>query len=286
MHHPQLVPASVKEVNYLGLDAHWLNRSRYAERLYPFQSGGPGRGQLLGEASPFYLSSPVAPAQLRFLSPLAKFLVILRAPPDHCWSVSSKAVLRAAANLSRSGEAGSGICGRIGPRVPGRVLANYDPFDPRESFASNLARWLDYVDARRVLVLLLEALLADPAAQLARAWRFLGLSPWEMPPRLLESSLHAARNPHAKTPLPPAVRRALEECHAEPTRELERLLVSRMAPGHNPRPPCPCELACSAGRREGHRGYHKNGSSYGARAGGRRYGARCEGRGDCCGDRP
>jgi len=41
MQHPQLVPAAVKEVNFLGLGAHWLNRSRYAEALYPSKSGGP-----------------------------------------------------------------------------------------------------------------------------------------------------------------------------------------------------------------------------------------------------
>jgi hypothetical protein len=305
MQHPQLIPAAVKEVNFLGLDAHWLNRSRYAQALFPFKTGGPQKGQLLGEASPFYFSNPVAPAQLRYLAPKAKIILILRAPPDHCWSASAASVMRAV-NLSQSGRRGggggdggggggsgarggsesggngggsesggdgggsgrgggigrgggggggggsvggagvstgsvgpsgleAGICRLIERKIPSRVLADYFPCDPHKGFAPSLARWLDYFGPRRVLILLLEALRRDPAAQAARAWRFLGLAPYRIPLPQQTRTLELARSAHAKTRMPVHVRRMLEACLAEPTRALERLMASRLSANNAPR---------------------------------------------------
>ena len=129
--HPQLVPTRVKEVNHLGLHSNWLDRGKYAARLAP-ASGRLRAGELLGEASPYYLSNPVAPSQLRYLAPRAKVILVLRSPPAHCWSASSAAVtatLDAEQNFSPQRDRNSerdAVC-HVVERAPARILANYHP---------------------------------------------------------------------------------------------------------------------------------------------------------------
>ena len=125
--HPQLLPSRVKELNFFGLQTHWLRHDGYA-RLFP--AGKLQRpGQLVGEASPYYLSNPVAPFQLRSIAPRAKLLSIIRAPPDHCWSASADAVTHAF-NATSSEVANWGNCPIVTERAPSRVLAGYAPCDP------------------------------------------------------------------------------------------------------------------------------------------------------------
>ena len=127
--HPQLVPTRVKD--HLGLHSNWLDRGKYAARLAP-ASGRLRAGELLGEASPYYLSNPVAPSQLRYLAPRAKVILVLRSPPAHCWSASSAAVmatLDAEQNLSPQRDRNSerdAVC-HVVERAPARILANYHP---------------------------------------------------------------------------------------------------------------------------------------------------------------
>ena len=158
MQHPQLVPARHKEVNFLGLHSHFLDRHEYSARLLP-ASGRLRHGELLGEASPYYLANPVAPAQLRYLAPRAKIIIMLRAPPDHCWSAST-ANVRAA--WSRDGS--SAPC-RLVERSPPRVLAHYHPCDTAH-YTDALERWLHHVPTEWMLVLLFERFVEDPGREL------------------------------------------------------------------------------------------------------------------------
>ena len=117
--------------NHLGLHSNWLDRGKYAARLAP-ASGRLRAGELLGEASTYYLSNPVAPSQLRYLAPRAKVILVLRSPPALCWSASSAAVtatLDAEQNLSPQRDRNSerdAVC-HVVERAPARILANYHP---------------------------------------------------------------------------------------------------------------------------------------------------------------
>ena len=128
--HPQLLPARVKELNFAGLHTHWLARLGYA-KLFP-HAALQRPGQLTGEASPYYLTNPVAPHILRYLAPRAKLVLVLRAPPSHCWSASSQAVLHAYGNVSSSGQR----CPTVVEASPSRVLASYHPCAPNHYSAA------------------------------------------------------------------------------------------------------------------------------------------------------
>jgi hypothetical protein len=188
-------------------------------------SGRLRHGELLGEASPYYLANPVAPAQLRFLAPRAKLIMMLRAPPDHCWSASTAAVQAA---WLRDGT--SAPC-RLMERSATRLLAHYHPCDPSH-YTDALERWMHHVPAEQMLVLLFERFADQPERELQAIRRFLGLSAFEFA-RSSNVSAHA-RNRHATSSMPPDTRRWLEGCHADETRQLARLLDAprlRGAPG-------------------------------------------------------
>jgi hypothetical protein len=87
--HPSVYPALTKEVHFFDLNysrginwyaAHFISKS-LAERRHK-----PGSTRITGEASPYYLFHPLAPARLRSLLPDAKIIVILRDPVERAIS--------------------------------------------------------------------------------------------------------------------------------------------------------------------------------------------------------
>ena len=232
--HPQLVPARVKEVNHLGLHSNWLDRGEYSARLAP-ASGSLRAGELLGEASPYYLSNPVAPSQLRYLAPRAKVILVLRSPPAHCWSGMAAGVvaaLDAEQNLPPQRDRNSeqdAVC-HIAERAPPRILANYHPCDPLH-YLNGVLRWLDHFPPSQLHVLLFEAFASDQISTLNAASRFLDVAPYDFGAALSSQDTSRARNRHAKRQMPLAVRVRLEACHANATRQLVRLLQSTISPG-------------------------------------------------------
>lgn len=87
--HPSVYPALTKEVHYFDLNysrglnwyaAHFISKSLAAKKRKPRSTG------ITGEASPYYLFHPLAPARLRSLLPDTKIIVILRDPVERAIS--------------------------------------------------------------------------------------------------------------------------------------------------------------------------------------------------------
>lgn len=217
--HPQLVPAREKEPNFVGLHTNWLHRTSYAKRLFP-ASGEMRLGEQLGEASPYYISNPVAPSQMRYLAPRAKIIMVLRAPPSHCWSASAAH----ARLLTRNGPC------HVEETSAARILSGYYPCDPSHYLVS-VQRWLDHFPAEQLLVLLFESFVANRRRTLEAARHFLRVAPFDFDAMLTRGIVAGARNRHTKAPLPSAIRARLASCHSEATRRLVNLLEATVGLG-------------------------------------------------------
>jgi hypothetical protein len=87
--HPSVYPALTKEVHYFDLNySRGLNwyASHFVSRNLAAKTRKPGSTRITGEASPYYMFHPLAPARLRSLLPDTKIIVILRDPVERAVS--------------------------------------------------------------------------------------------------------------------------------------------------------------------------------------------------------
>jgi len=111
------------------------------------------RGTVTGEWTPDYVYQPWVPPLLARAAPDARLLVMVRDPVERFVSGLAHSRLVAGSHL-------------------GTVVA--EAVD-RGFYAAALDRWSGPLEAGRVLVLQYERCVADPAGELARTYRFLGL---------------------------------------------------------------------------------------------------------------
>lgn len=149
-------PGLLKEVHFLdALGPPSAERRQPDPRQYYEYFPRPPR-QLVGEWTPRYLHDFWVPPRLAQLAPRAQILVLLRDPVER---------FRSGLTLSLALSGGRN-----------RKLLADDAF-ARGMYWAQL-RWLfRWFDPRHVLVLQYEKCVRQPAAQLARTYRFLGLDP-------------------------------------------------------------------------------------------------------------
>jgi hypothetical protein len=145
-------------------------------------------GRLAGEWTPDYVHMPWVPTLIAQAAPEARFLVLLRDPVERMRSGLSH-------HKTQRG------------RVTAEVWA--DAVD-RGFYDSELRRWESVFAADRVLVLQYERCIADPAVELARTYRFLGLDPFV--PEALGRRVSATKG---IVPLPEDVRRRLVDLYTD-----------------------------------------------------------------------
>ena len=140
-------------------------------------------GVLTGEKTPEYMACHWVPRMLYAAAPQVRLIALLRDPLDRFVSGATHTRDRTA---RRRG-------------VPGGARAALDWRDEKrfveEAFqlglyAEQLARFLDWFPAERLLTLQYERCVADPATELARTFRFLGLQPHQ----LSDATLREVRN--------------------------------------------------------------------------------------------
>ncbi len=116
-------------------------------------------GTISGEWTPAYFDCPWVPSLLAQADPEAKLLLILRDP-----------VQRFRSGMAHQIRGGADHVGSLQVRAIRRSL-----------YTDDLKRWLEYFPAEQLLVLQYEACVADPAAELQKTFRFLGLDGYEPP---------------------------------------------------------------------------------------------------------
>ena len=181
MHH-QFTPALRKEV-------HYFDRSpqRHGTRWYRAHFPIRRPGQFTGEASPYMLFHPLAPARAaEGLPTTTRFIVSLREPAQRAISHYS--------HWRRLNGWETEPLERAIELEPERLAGEYDrvlrgewsfnhmaySYVARGEYAPQLRRWFDAVGRDRILVLESEQLCSDPATS-QRVLDWLGLEPHRLP---------------------------------------------------------------------------------------------------------
>lgn len=192
-----VAPGAPKEVHYF--DRFWAEPFDESARTGYREWFPRPPGALAGEWTPRYLHDPWSPPLLVRAAPEARLLVVLRDPLERF----------------RSGWAHERRRRGADPAV------GTDAFH-RGCYGAQLDRLFMLVDPDRVLVLQYERNVEDPAGEVARTYRFLGLDDTVVP-----ADLTTPRNASGELPLiDPLVREVLRERYVEDLVRLSRLVPS------------------------------------------------------------
>jgi len=189
--HSGVVPAFEKEVHFFDGDYDrgtlWY-RGRFPTEAYKRRAERAGDPKIVtGEATPYYLFHPLAPARARLVVPRAKLIVLLRNPVERAYSHYHLERRYGLEDLSFE-EA----IEREPERLAGeeeKMLADksYRSFEHRHHsylsrgiYMDQLQRWRNFFSEEQFLALSSEDFYANPPAVIAQASDFLGLLAMEL----------------------------------------------------------------------------------------------------------
>jgi hypothetical protein len=147
------------------------NRQAYLDLFAPRRPA-----QIAGEASTYYLYSPLAPARIRDAAPRARIVAILREPAE-----------RAFANylhLARQGFETAPTFADALAREPARIAAGWDFFWRYRDmgfYHRQLSRYFDCFERDRMAVVLYDDFRRDPGGVVRRLYGFLEVDPSFVP---------------------------------------------------------------------------------------------------------
>lgn len=179
--HPEVAPClSAKGTHYF--DVNWTKGEAWFRSAYPKPS--PGK-KITGEASPYYMFHPEAPARIARTLPDVRLVACLRDPVARAWSHHAYEVAKGRETLGfeealdAEPERLEGEAERLRSE-PGYHSPHwrYHAYQRRGHYAEQILELQHHVGADRVLVVQSERLFADPAVELAKVWDFLGLAPF------------------------------------------------------------------------------------------------------------
>lgn len=186
--HPLVAEPLKKEVHYF--DRNYQKGEQWYRMHFPtrsFMEEGPdGKKLITGEASPYYLSHPLAAGRLRKLLPEAKLILLLRNPVDRALSnyqhmirlgIESEPLQRALEleAIRTKGEREKLISD------PGYYSFNHHHFSytARGIYWQELESWFTEFPKEQFLIMDSESFYGNPGNVFLNTQRFLGLMPWE-----------------------------------------------------------------------------------------------------------
>lgn len=223
--HPGVAPAIKKEVHFFDLE--FDQGEAWYRAHFPFRSVLEESSLQTGEASPYYLSHPLAPERARELLPDVKLIAVLRNPVDRAYSHYWHSVrlniepLSFENALSAEPDRLEGELDRL-KTVPGSRSRSFQhhAYATRSLYGQELSRWLSQFPRKQLLVLEQGELNRDPERQANRLFAFLNLDPH---PLEMQPGLNKAAYP----PMEPATRQKLLSHFAPPNRQLFDLIGER-----------------------------------------------------------
>jgi len=222
--HPAVMPALRKEVHYFDAaprPIEWYRAFFPRRRAMEERATRVGHA-VTGEATPFYLAHPAAPARLRAAVPQARLIAVLRDPVERAVSGYHHAV--------RMGDESRPIDVALDPahadRLPDAVEWYDDPDCParrrgylvRGLYADQLERWFTTLSREQVLVLETRELAGGAA--LGKTLEFLGLA-------AAAADAASDRNVGSYNAPDPSIERSLREYFAPHNERLFSLLGHR-----------------------------------------------------------
>jgi len=192
------VGSQPKELHFF--DSYWERRFGQADiDLYAEYFPRPP-GAIAGEWTPGYMVDFWTPEMLARAAPQVRVLILLRDPLERYLSSMAHTDQMSSASLDRQDAMGA---------------------FQRGLYAQQLRRVFDSFARDRVLILQYEKCRADPSAELARTFRFLGLEPEPVDAAVSERLVNAATRP--KPELPSGLRDALVSAYQPDLAELAGL---------------------------------------------------------------
>lgn len=176
--HPQVFMSVPKEPMYFGADlTPRYRRMTEAEYLDLFKAARPD--QHAGEASPWYLASTSAAAEIRAFEPSARAVIMLRNPVDVMYSQHSQLVFNRREDLTDFADAlAAEDDRRAGRRLPtGAIRPEALFYRHSVGFAEQVARYLDVFGRDALHFVVFDDLVADPRAVYRGVLEFLGVDP-------------------------------------------------------------------------------------------------------------
>jgi hypothetical protein len=182
--HPSVAGSRAKKGTHY-FDVNFPRGISWYRSKFPTQARfGPARSgrRITGEASPYYMFHPLAPARIAATLPDVRLIAALRDPVERAWSHYRYSVARGFEDLpvgealDREPERLAGEVERMESDPTYQSYAHrHHTYLSRGRYAEQLTALYELFGPERVLVLQSEALFADPPAALRRVFRFLGL---------------------------------------------------------------------------------------------------------------
>jgi hypothetical protein len=176
--HPQIFMSVPKEPMYFGQDLTPRYR-RMTEDEYLRLFKDARADQRAGEASPWYLYSKSAPAEIDAFDPQSKVIIMLRNPVDVMYAQHSQLVFNQREDLTDFAAALDAEPDRLrGERVPVDAIRP-EALYYRQSvrFAEQVERWLEVFGRERVHFIVFDDLVADVSAVYRETLEFVGVDP-------------------------------------------------------------------------------------------------------------
>ncbi len=206
--HPGVLAPTTKEVHYFshryGKSTLWY-RSHFACRASLRRATTHlGYRALTGEASPYYLTRPLAAVRAHGAVPAASLVVLVRDPIDRAhshWRMNRQlgteplgfAEAIAAEEDRLEGELGRIESGREFARAPHQQYS----YVGRGRYADAIAPWTDRYGRERLLIVQAEQLFTEPGPVYEQVLAHLGLPPPDAPPAFLVHGGGSATEPIA-----------------------------------------------------------------------------------------
>jgi hypothetical protein len=186
-----------------------------------------GRVPVTGEASPYIVFHPLAPARIAAELPDARLVVAVRDPIERAWSHHRYEVARGTEELDMMAALDAEparLAGEVermiaDPSYRSRAHRNWS-YLARGRYAEQLEHLWSVFPRQHVLVIASEHLFADPDGTMNRVAGFLDLAPYHLHDTTPSKANRAAE-------MPPEVRHRLAAYYAEPNEALFTLLGER-----------------------------------------------------------
>ena len=178
--HPDIVLSRKKEVHYF--DLNFRRSPSWYRSHFPteFDRKAGARQAVSGEATPYYLLHPLAPARMAATMPEIRVVVLLRNPVDRAYSHYQHEVDFNRETLSFEDAIGSEdarLSGEIERMIRGQDSEEFrrHSYLARGRYAEQLENWFGHLNRQQVLIGTTEFLQSDPQTFYSEVLRFLHL---------------------------------------------------------------------------------------------------------------
>jgi hypothetical protein len=207
--HPDVRPSTSKEIHFF--DVHYPRGVGWYRSHFPLRA----QGGVSFEATPSYLTHPLAAERAAALIPEARMIALLREPGERAWSHYRFRRSQGFETRSFEEAVSAELAGEIPDTFASFRTARQIPYLLGGRYAEQLVRWIDAFGPEQVLIVDADRMFTDPDGVLERVEDYAGLA--RVPLELRRLNVSPAREAD------PAILEAVREHFRESNRKLRDL---------------------------------------------------------------